>query len=57
MYRNIFTAVICFLPLVLSAQGTFKITSGTSLKLANGAVITLENMHLENDGTLSLAMN
>lgn len=54
MLRKILITAVCFAPIALKAQGTFKIISGTTLKLTGGAVITLDNMHLENDGTLSL---
>src|SRR4026209_1439849 len=54
MFRKILVTACCIAPAVLMAQGTFKITSGTTLKLTDGVVITLEYMHLENGGELSL---
>lgn len=55
MLRHIFIAAFCFSPAVLPAQETFKLTSGATIKLSGGTVITLDNMHLDNDGTISLA--
>ena len=55
MIRKILLATCCFAPVAILAQGSFKISSGTTLKLSGGAVIILDNMHLENDGDLSLA--
>jgi type IX secretion system substrate protein len=54
MFRKILLVTCCIAPVTLLAQGSFKISSATTLKLTGGAIITLDNMHLENDGDLSL---
>src|SRR5687767_7362843 len=54
MFWKIFLAICCFTPVAILAQGTIKIASGTNFKVNGGAIITLDNMHLENDGDLSL---
>lgn len=54
MRCNSFIIACCFAPVALIAQNTCKITTGATLKLTGGAVITLNNMHLDNDGTISL---
>jgi hypothetical protein len=48
IYRTI---IFCLLPALLKAQGTFKINAGIDLHV--GAVVTLENMHFENDGAIN----
>jgi hypothetical protein len=55
MFCKIIFSVCCFIPVALLAQDTFKLSSGAELKLTGGVIITLENMHLDNDGTISLA--
>lgn len=55
MFQKIILSICCFAQITLMAQGTFKVTSGAEVKLTGGVVITLENMHLDNDGTISLA--
>src|SRR4026207_542218 len=55
MFRKILLVTCCIAPVTLLAQGSFKISSGTTLKLTGGAVITLDNMHLENNGDLTLS--
>src|SRR5688500_17329766 len=54
MLRIIMLFIVCFLPDLLMAQGTVKIDSGITLTVTGNGLITLENMHLNNDGNLSL---
>ena len=37
---------------VINAQ-TLKITTGATLKTTGGAIITVENLHRDNDGTIN----
>jgi hypothetical protein len=54
MLRLLF--VVCYsLPVLLMAQGTLKLTAGTSLHVGTAGVLTLDNMNLEIDGSLSTA--
>ncbi len=39
----------------LFSQNVLKVTAGGSIKLTGGAVLVLNNMNLENDGTISLS--
>lgn len=39
----------------LAAQNVFKVTSGAVIKTTGGVVITLQDMNLDNDGTISQA--
>lgn len=54
MLRRIFIIAYCLAPFSIMAQGTIKISPGATLKLTDGVVVTLDNMHLENNGTLTL---
>lgn len=55
MFRNILFTLFFFAPAVVMGQSTFKVSAGATLKLTGGVVITLENMHLDNDGDITLA--
>lgn len=55
MFYRILCAVCCFTPITLLAQDTLKLTAGAELKLTGAVVITLENMHLDNDGLIAQA--
>src|SRR5687768_6287887 len=54
---------ILLLPIVIMianqvfAQGSFKITPGTTLKTINGSHVVLQNINLINDGTIQQAVN
>ncbi len=52
MFYRILCAVCFFTPFTLLAQDTLKLTAGAELKLTGAVVITLENMHLDNDGLI-----
>jgi|CXWL01.1.fsa_nt_gi hypothetical protein len=41
--------------IIVSAQNTFKVDSGAIIKTTGGVVITLQDMNLDNDGTISQA--
>ena len=41
------------LPLLLTAQSVFKIQSGVIIKTTGGAIITLQDINLDNDGTIN----
>jgi hypothetical protein len=48
--------IICYvMPALSLAQGTLKLTTGSSLHVGTAGVLTLDNMNLENDGGLSTA--
>ena len=56
MYRN--TGLSCLFLIIsctVFSQATFKIQPGTNLKVSGGALITLNDINLENNGTLNLA--
>lgn len=55
MLNKFIFSVCCFAAIALMAQDTFKVTSGAELKLTGGVIITTENMHRENDGSIFLA--
>jgi hypothetical protein len=40
---------------VMTGQNTLKLTAGATLKTTGGAIITVEGLHLDNDGTINLA--
>ncbi|MBK9571146.1 MAG: hypothetical protein IPO53_15370, partial [Chitinophagaceae bacterium] len=51
-----FLFVLCIIStIIVSAQNTFKLGSGAIIKTTGGAVITLQDMNLDNDGTISQA--
>ena len=51
-----FLAVLCIVTAtIVSAQNVLKITSGAVIKTTGGAVITLQDINLDNDGTISQA--
>ena len=56
MKRIIFliSAMWCY-PIIVAAQNTFKVTADATITCANGAVITLQDMSLDNDGTIILS--
>ena len=54
MKRQILLLLFIFLNYYISGQ-VVKLTSGTTLKTTGGALVTLDNLHLENDGTLNQA--
>jgi ligand-binding sensor domain-containing protein len=54
--KQIITIVLLFLVTgALPAQNILKVTPGTTLKTSGGVVITLQNMDLDNDGTINQA--
>jgi hypothetical protein len=52
MKRQILLLLCIFLNYCISGQ-VVKLTSGATLKTTGGALVTLDNLHLENDGTLN----
>ena len=54
MKRQILLLLFIFLNYFISGQ-VVKLTSGATLKTTGGVVVTLDNLHLENDGTLNQA--
>jgi len=54
MKNNLFIATI-FFHLLANGQNTLKVTSGATIKTTGGVVITIENLHLDNDGTINQA--
>jgi len=54
MNRQILLLLFIFLDYYVSGQ-VVKLTSGATLKTTGGVVVTLDNLHLENDGTLNQA--
>ena len=48
-------AIFSLFPFFLPAQNVLKIQSGAQLKTTGGAVITLQDMDLDNDGTINQA--
>lgn len=44
-----------FVPLAAMAQNSLKVSAGATLHLTGGVRVTLENMHLDNDGDISFA--
>ena len=49
-----FLAAICIITTtIVPAQNVFKVTSGAVIKTTGGAVITLQDMNLENDGIIN----
>ena len=54
MKRQILLLFFIFLNYFLSGQ-VVKLTSGATLKTTGGVAVTLDNLHLENDGTLNQA--
>lgn len=56
MFRKSCLSFLFLLPVIIvSAQNTMKIQSGAVLKTTGGIVITLQDMNLENDGTINQA--
>lgn len=47
--------VIGSIPIIASGQNTFKLTTNATITCTNGAVIALENIDLDNDGTIFLS--
>jgi hypothetical protein len=54
MLRKICIVTALCAPVWMSAQNTVKVTAGGSITLTGGALITLENMNLDNDGSIVL---
>ena len=52
MKRQVLLSLFIFLSYYISGQ-VVKLTSGATLKTTGGIVVALDNLHLENDGTLS----
>jgi hypothetical protein len=50
-YRNTF--IVCWLMMSATVNAQLKISTGTVFKTTGGAVITVQNMDLVNDGTIS----
>ncbi|MEO7924103.1 MAG: T9SS type A sorting domain-containing protein [Chitinophagaceae bacterium] len=60
MRKKIFTqyllAVLCSVAsTIVSAQNVFKVTTGATIKTTGGVIITLQDMNLDNDGSISQA--
>lgn len=56
MYLKIFTLLITtFFMVAVNAQNVLKVQSGATLEVTGGAVITLQDINLDNDGTINLA--
>lgn len=54
--KQIITFVLVFLAAsTINAQGVLKVTAGATLKTTGGVAITLQNMDLDNDGTIAQA--
>jgi hypothetical protein len=53
--RCFLTAICTLTAIIVSAQNVFKIGAGATIKTTGGAVITLQDMNLDNDGTISQA--
>jgi hypothetical protein len=55
LYKKIITAFLSCTAVLSFAQNTVKFTAGATLSCTNNAIITLENINLENDGTIDLS--
>lgn len=56
LYTTRFTSLLCVVCFITTtAQAQFKIQSGATISCNGGALITLKNVDLENDGTISLS--
>jgi len=53
MKKKVIPIAIFFLPFFLPAQNVMKVQSGATIKTTGGAVITLQDMDLDNDGTIN----
>ena len=54
MKKILFVAAI-FISGVMTGQNTLKLTAGATLKTTGAAVITVENLQLDNNGTINQA--
>lgn len=48
-------AAISFIPIITAAQNTLRLTTGATLSCTNDAVITLQDISLDNDGIILLS--
>ncbi|MEO5946395.1 MAG: T9SS type A sorting domain-containing protein [Chitinophagaceae bacterium] len=53
--RYFLAAIFSITTIIASAQNVFKVTTGAVIKTTGGVVITLQDMNLDNDGTISQA--
>lgn len=51
--RCLLVAICTLTAIVVSAQNVFKVSAGATIKITGGAVITLQDIDLENDGTIN----
>ncbi|MEP6725160.1 MAG: T9SS type A sorting domain-containing protein [Bacteroidota bacterium] len=57
MFRYLLPILFCCCYTMLTAQNVFKITTGATLVVTGNAVITLQDVDLDNDGTISQSGN
>jgi len=51
--KKIISVIALFIPIFLPAQNVMKVQSGAIIKTTGGVVFTLQDMDLENDGTIN----
>jgi hypothetical protein len=56
MLKYFFTMFL-FIPVLINAQGTMKLSSGTNIVTSSTAFVVLQDMHLTTDGTINQTTN